>query len=116
MSLVQDDHVVQAFAADTPDQPFDIGVLPRTPGCDHDVLDSHMPNPLPKRGTVDAIAVSQEIPWCLVPGEGFDDLLCGPRRSGVLSHVELYETPSLMGQDEQDKQYLMGDRRHDKES
>jgi hypothetical protein len=28
MSLVQDDHVVQAFAADTPAQPFDVGVLP----------------------------------------------------------------------------------------
>jgi hypothetical protein len=77
MSLVKDDHVVQAFAADTPDQPFDIGVLLRTPGCDHDVLDLHMPHPLPKRGAVDAIVVSQEIPWCLVPGEGFDDLLCG---------------------------------------
>jgi hypothetical protein len=25
MSLVQDNHVVQAFAADTPDRPFDIG-------------------------------------------------------------------------------------------
>src|SRR6266576_5819102 len=31
MPLVQDDHVVQAFAADAPDQPFDVGVLPRTP-------------------------------------------------------------------------------------
>src|SRR5918996_3447337 len=36
MSLVQDDHVVQAFAADTSDQPFDVWVLPRTPGGDHD--------------------------------------------------------------------------------
>ena len=33
MALVQDDHVIQAFTADTPDEPFDIGVLPRIPGA-----------------------------------------------------------------------------------
>src|SRR5919109_1770439 len=32
MSLVQDDDMVQAVTADTPDEPFDIGVLPGTPG------------------------------------------------------------------------------------
>ena len=39
MSLVQDDDMVQAFTADTPDQAFDIGVLPGTPGGDHDFFD-----------------------------------------------------------------------------
>jgi hypothetical protein len=29
MPLVQDDHVVEASAANAPDQPFDVGVLPR---------------------------------------------------------------------------------------
>ena len=33
MSLVYDNHVVQAVAADTPDEPFDIGILPRIPGA-----------------------------------------------------------------------------------
>jgi len=37
MSLVQDDDMVQDHA-DTPDQAFDIGVLPGTPGGDHDSL------------------------------------------------------------------------------
>jgi hypothetical protein len=32
MSLVQDHHVIQAFTADTPDQPLDIRILPRTSG------------------------------------------------------------------------------------
>jgi hypothetical protein len=115
MSLVQDDHLVQAFAAETPDEPFDGGILPRTPGGDHDVFDPHVPHSLSKRGAVDAIAVSQERPWRLVPGEGFDDLLCGPLRGGVLSDVDMDETPSRMGQDEQDKQYCVGHRRHDKD-
>ena len=34
MSLVQDDHVVQAFATDTPDEALHIGILPRTPWGD----------------------------------------------------------------------------------
>jgi hypothetical protein len=29
MSLVQDDHVIQAFATDAPDEPLDVGVLPQ---------------------------------------------------------------------------------------
>jgi hypothetical protein len=32
MSPVQVDHVVQAFAADTPDQSLDVWILPRTSG------------------------------------------------------------------------------------
>ena len=48
MLLVQDDHVVQAFGADTPDEPFDVGVLPRTPWGDHDFFDPHVPHSLPK--------------------------------------------------------------------
>jgi hypothetical protein len=115
MLLVQDDHVVQAFTADTSDQPFDVRVLPRTPWGDDHFSDPHVPYSLPKRGTVDAIPIVQEIPRGLVPREGIDDLLCGLRRSGMLSDVEMYETLSLMGQDEQDEQHFVGDRRHDKE-
>src|SRR5882724_1324500 len=78
VSLVQDHHVVQTFAADTPDQPFDVGVLPRTSRGDDDLFDPHVPHPLPKRSTVDAVPITQEIPRGLVPWEGIDDLLCGP--------------------------------------
>jgi hypothetical protein len=36
MSLVQDDHVIQAFTADAPDEALHIKVLPGTPrGNDH---------------------------------------------------------------------------------
>src|SRR5262245_34284699 len=84
MLLVEDDRVVQAFAADTPDQPLHIGVLPRTPGGDHDLLDSHMLDPLPKGGAIDAVPIAQQISWGLVPREGVDDLLRGPLRRRML--------------------------------
>jgi hypothetical protein len=43
MALVQDDHVVQAFTADTPNQPLDVWVLPRAPGGDDHVFNPVRP-------------------------------------------------------------------------
>ena len=54
MSLVQDNHVVQAFAADVPDQPFDVRVLPRTPWGDQYFLDAHVADPPPERGAIES--------------------------------------------------------------
>ena len=80
MALVQDDHVVQAFAADTPDQPLDVRILPRTPWGDDDFFDPHMLHPLPKRGAVDAVPIAQQIARGFVPREGVHDLLGRPLR------------------------------------
>ena len=61
MSLVQNAHVIQAFAANTPNEPFDVGVLPRISWGNHDVFDPHVPHPLPKRGTVDGLLGAMSI-------------------------------------------------------
>src|SRR5262247_2618412 len=58
MALVQDDDMVQAFPADTPNQPLYIRILPRTPRGDHDLLDPHMLHPLPKGGPIDAVPIA----------------------------------------------------------
>src|SRR5262245_10780923 len=105
MALVQDDHVVQAFTADTPDQPLDVRILPRTPWGDHDLLDPHMLDPLPKGSAIDAVPIAQEIPRGLVPREGLNDLLGGPLRGRMLGDVEVDDAPSRMGQDDQDKEH-----------
>jgi hypothetical protein len=59
MSLVQNDDVVQAFAADTPDEPFDVGVLPRTPRGHEHFFDAHISHPPPKGGAIDAVSIAQ---------------------------------------------------------
>src|SRR5919202_6874780 len=104
MARVQDDHVVQAVAADTSDESFDVGVLPRSPGSNQYFFNAHMPHPLPKRGAVDTISVSQEIPWRLVLGEGVHDLLHCPRCRGMLSDGNMDDPPAVMSQDQQDEQ------------
>ena len=115
MTLVQDEHVVQAFAADTPDQPLDVRILPRTPWGDHDLLDLHMLYPLLKGSAIDAVPVTQEIPRGLVPREGVNDLLGGPFRGGMLGDVEVDDAPSMMGQDDQDKEQRVPHRGDHKE-
>ena len=52
MALVQDDHVVQAVVADTPNQPFDVGVLQRTAWGNQHFFDPHVPHPPPKGVTI----------------------------------------------------------------
>src|SRR5215216_2501142 len=58
MALVQDDHVVQALATDTPDDSLHVGILPRTSGSDDHFFDAHVAHALPKRGAVDTVSVS----------------------------------------------------------
>src|SRR6266403_3514376 len=115
MSLMQDDHVVQAFAADAPNQPFDVWILPRTPRGDDHLFDLHVLHPLPKRSAVDVVPIPQEIPWRLMPRKGFHNLLCGPRGGGMFGDMNVDDPSSLVGQNYEDKEYFVGDRRHDKE-
>ncbi len=42
MLLIQDDHVVEAFPADTPNEPFTIGILPGTSRSADHLLDAHV--------------------------------------------------------------------------
>ena len=58
MSLVQDNHVVQAFAANAPDQPFDVGVLPWTSGGDQYFLDAHVADTPAKRSAIDPVPIA----------------------------------------------------------
>jgi hypothetical protein len=104
MALVQDNHVVQAFAADTPDQPLDVRILPRTPWGDHDLLDPHMLYPLPKGSAIDAVPIAQEIPRGLVPREGINDLLGGPLRGRMLGDVEVDDAPAVVSEHDEDEE------------
>ena len=70
MSLMQDDHVIQAFAAETPDEPLDVRMLSRTPWGTQRLLQCPCVDPLPKRVGIDPVPIAQQIPRGLVPREG----------------------------------------------
>ena len=115
VSLVQDDHVIQAFAADTPDEALHVGILPRTPRGDHDLHDAHVPHPLPKGGAIDAVPVAQEITWRFVPRQRVHHLLRCPLCRRMFRDVEMHDAAPCMAQAQQYEEYFMGSRRHDKE-
>jgi hypothetical protein len=58
MSLMQDDHVVQTFTTDAPDEAFDIWVLPGTSRSNDHFFHIHVSYTLPKGDTIDAITIA----------------------------------------------------------
>jgi hypothetical protein len=115
MSFVQDDRMIQAFAADTPDEALHVGILPRTPRGDHDFLDPHVPHPLPKGGAIDTVPITQQKSRGFVPREGIHHLLRCPLRRWVFRDVEMDNAAPFMSQDQQHEEHFVGHRRHDKE-
>src|SRR5882762_5538827 len=61
VSLIQDDHVVEEFAADGADHAFDEGILPRGAWCSENLGDEHALRPSSKLTAVNAVAIAQEI-------------------------------------------------------
>jgi len=115
MALVQDDHVIQAFAANTSDEPLDIRILPRTPWGDQHFFNTHVLHPLSKRAAIDLVPIAQQIPRGLIPRKGFNHLLSRPLRRGVFRDIKMDDAAPFMGQDEQHEEHFVGHRRHDKE-
>jgi hypothetical protein len=107
MPLVEDDHLVQALAPDTPKQPLDVGVVPGTLWSDQHVFATPVPTPLSKGGAVDLITSASEILWSFDPGKRFTPLLCCPRRRRMLRDVAMHHLPPLVGQDHQHEQELL---------
>src|SRR5262245_41515962 len=111
MPLSQYDDMIEHLSAYTANDSLDVGILPRTPRRDEDFLDAHVANPPPKRRPIDAIAISQEIPWCLVPRKCFHDLLRRPRGRGMLGYVKAHDSSPFMRQDHKHEEDFVRDRR-----
>ncbi len=64
MRLIQDDHVIETLAPNGSDQPFDVGILPRTRRARDDLADAvvrHNP------GTPAALLIAAAIPDRITP-------------------------------------------------
>jgi hypothetical protein len=83
-SLVEDDHVIEALAANRADDAFHVGSLPWRARRRKDFLDSHGFDTLRKLTAEDAVVVPQQVTRDLLKGKGLPELLRGPlgRRMG----------------------------------
>src|ERR1700674_1128358 len=106
MAFAEYDDVVEAVAADTADQAFNVGILPRTPRGTEDLLDAHAPDAAVKRAPINRIPVPQQVLRGAIPREGLDDLLSRPVRGGILGEIEMDDPPPVMCQHEQHEEDL----------
>src|SRR5215472_11731241 len=105
MPLVHDDHVVQTFSTNTSDNPFRIAVLPRTPGRYRSLLDTQSIDSCREIMTIDPITISYQIAGHRVVGKRLHHLLCRPSSSRVFRHIEMQNSATVMGEDDENIQH-----------
>src|SRR5262245_37752155 len=96
MTLVDDNHVVQAFSANTSDNPFRIAVLPGTPGGYRNLSDTQSIDSCRKILAVDPIAISHQVARHRVVGKRFHNLLGRPSRGRVFRNIKMQNTTAVM--------------------
>src|ERR1017187_4699707 len=111
-TLTEDDDMIQTFAANGTNQPFNVGPLPRRSRCGEHLFDPHCFDLVNKFRSEDPIPITQEIPGRGIPWKGFPQLLDHPLRSRVHRYGEVYDTSSFMRQDEKHIQNLKPEGRH----
>ena len=114
-NLIQDDDVVEAFSADRADQPFNIGALPGRSESGENLADVQAFDQRPECGAIDAVAVPEQEPGCLVPREGLHDPGCGPLGGGMPGDIEMNDAPAIMSQNKKNVQDPESNGGHDEE-
>src|ERR1700679_2114144 len=93
MGLAQDNDVVQTLTPDRSDQPFGKAILPRRGWCSGLVPDAHGAQSTCDDGTIDPVAIADEVVRSLIPGKRLRYLTSNPFCVGFA--VTLIQTRSL---------------------
>ena len=104
--FIENNDVIQAFAAKGTDQPLDIGVLPRAAWRSKNFVNAHPLGGLRKLVPVYSIAVTEQIPWRSIPREGFEKLPRSPFLREKGSDGEMKRTSATMVEDQEDEEDL----------
>src|SRR5262245_44290678 len=100
MLFGKNNHVVEAFAADTADHSFRVWILPRRVGSGDDFFDSHTGYSSPEIVSVDRISVADQVAWGSVFRKRLDQLLGRPGGGRVFCDVEMDDLTSLVQEDD----------------
>ena len=114
MTLIEDDDVIEAFAADRANDALDIGILPRRARRSDDLVDRHRLEAIAEDWTIRCVAIPQQMSGCCVPRERLDDLSGQPDLCRVLCDIEMDNFSSLVAEDDQGVEELKP-RRYDNE-
>jgi len=112
MPLAEYDHVVEQFATQRADPSFGVSVLPRRIRRNLYLLDAQVFEARVEGGTVDAIAVSNQIRRYEIRANGLDNLLRRPLRVRVRCHVNVQYSAALDRNHEEYVENVERDRWH----
>src|SRR4051794_29648728 len=113
--LVENDHVVQALAADRADHALDVGTLPgRARGGEH-LFDSHGLDLLHKLRAEDPIPIPQQVTRSAVPGKRFPQLVRRPFGRRVGRDAKMQNAPTVVSEHQKHGENLKADRRYREE-
>ena len=113
--FVENDHMVQTFAANGADHPFDVRTLPRRSWRSQHFLNAQLFHLLGEFGTEDAVAVAQQIARRAVSRKRLPQLLRAPFRGWMSGDAKMQNAPPLMRQHQQHVEHLEPDGRYRKE-
>ena len=112
---MENDHVIEALAANRSNHPFYIGSLPRRARCRQNFANAHAAHLFTEVLAKDRIAVAQQVARELGKGEGLSQLLSGPLGGRVAANIEMQNATPVMGQHQEHVKNLETDRGHGEE-
>jgi hypothetical protein len=89
--------MVQAFAPNGANDPFDIGSLPRSARCRQNFVNPHVCDLLAEFLPEDGVAIAQQVARNLLKRKRFSQLLSGPFRRWMGGHIEMENAPAVVG-------------------
>ena len=113
--FAENDHVVKALAPDQSDHSFAVRILPRRTGCNDDFVDSHVLDAVSEVVSVEAIPVSDQIPWGLVKWKCLDHLLSCPSGRGIGRDIKMDHAATIVAKDNKTVEYAECGRRYGEE-
>src|SRR5215469_5980864 len=109
---LEHDDMIEAFAPNRSNHSLHIGSLPRRARCRQHFADAHVSHLFSEFIAKDSIAVAQQVARELVKGEGFSQLLSGPLRGWVGSHIAVDNATPVMGKHQKHVKNLETKSRH----
>src|ERR1700687_2779163 len=95
MRLTKNDDMIQALAADRPDQPFGKAILPRRGWCGRLVPDAHGAQSARDDAAIDPVPIADEVVRSLVPRKCLRYLTCNPFGRRICCDVDPDEVSAV---------------------
>ena len=106
--------MIETLAPQRTDQALHERILPGAARRNQNIFSGKTLQQATEVGSVAAVAIPQEVCGRGVVGKGFPDLLSGPGGGRMVGHIQMDDTTTVVGQDDEDEQDAEG-RRWDRE-